>query len=682
MNLSDTPKDRFLELLNDSRPHQALSLFIEELSDHSFNELTTDQLSMLHVVCEKVLPQVLQNHVLWFTKHSDIIRQLLKLLPEALEAGYNPPSTVDHIAWLRCLLAIEEARAGRVEQVLQELCLVDPHYPAETTSKPNGTFHQQLQNLELTEKSSLDFQKGFFKAYMEFLKRAGKFELSGFLESRIGKLLGQIARDEERAGVVHALFYDKSQTGHSAFVHVTTEYQNEKKADEPKDLIEYACTSNAPDDPVMKQAVLNARLSADSYLKGAGFPDGLDQRIVRWEIGDVQGDPVELKRQFQGGSIALPLAVSIVSQYLDRPVQNDITFTGTFHETTTVEGVILPVDGVPEKVKHAVLSGCKVLYLPQANLTEINSRPCLQKLIGEHKVQINGVENFYQVCGKLFPQEGTGKLKDLIKDIVANIVEIFNITNSSRETVSTRPVHIRYRRHILLCSFLTAMLMFLEGCRLYKAFALEYSVAGAWIRIVLSTLLVFIGMLISFSLPGAFLVHRKNWSWYAGIVLLKIFCTVPIFLIGLILSNSTNISSTYNAPPIAGMIKDMFLFWLFTWALVANTFHVTAALEHLVSHRQFITARACMRWNSFLEARIPLRCVYFAWQWDIAVILLFVLGLIVPDFHYFSTIDTSTTAGYWEVTLGIVRDILFLIAIAEVMIVYKPAIARIRAALS
>jgi len=72
----------------------------------------------------------------------------------------------------------------------------------------------------------------------------------------------------------------------------------------------------------------------------------------------------------------------------------------------------------------------------------------------------------------------------------------------------------------------------------------------------------------------------------------------------------------------------------------------------------------------------------FAWQWDIAVILLFVLGLIVPDFHYFSTIDTSTTAGYWEVTLGIVRDILFLIAIAEVMIVYKAAIARIRAALS
>ena len=682
MNRSDTPKDRLLALFKDGRPHQALSLFIDELSGHSLNELTGDQLTMLHVVCEKVLPQILQNHVLWLVKHSDIIRQLLKLLPEALEVEYNPPFTVDHIAWLRCLLAIEEAKAGRFERVHQELCLVGPHYPTETTPKPNGAFHQQLQNLELTEKTSLDFLKGFFKAYMEFLKRAGKFELSGFLESRIGKLLGQIARDEERAGVVHALFYDTGQTGHSAFVHITTEYQNEKNADEPSDLIEYACTSNAPEDPVMKQAVLNARLSADSYLKGAGFPDGLDQRIVRWEIGDVQGDPVELKRQFHGGSIALPLAVSIVSQYLDRPVPNDITFTGTFHEATAVEGIILPVDRFPEKVKHAVLSGCKVLYLPHANLAEINSRPCLQKMIGEHKVQIQGVENFNQVCGKLFPQEGSGKLKDLVKDIVANIVEIFKTTNSSGETVSTRPVHIRYRRHVLLCSFLTAMLMFLEGLRMYKAFALEYSVAGAWIRIVLSTLFVFVGMLVVFSLPGAFLVHRKNWSWYAGIFLLKIFCIVPIFLIGPILSSSTHISSTYNAPPIAGMIKDMFLFWLFTWALVANTFHITAALEHLVSRRQFITARACMRWNSFLEARIPLRCVYFAWQWDIAIILFFILGLIVPDFHYFSTVDTTTTAGYWEVTLGIVRDILFLIAIAEVMIVYKPAIARIRAALS
>jgi hypothetical protein len=644
MNCSYSSKDKFFQLLNKGRPHQALSLFIEEVSNHSFNELESDQMSMLHAVCEKILPQVLKDHVLWLTKHSDVIRQLLKLLPEALETGYNPPSTVDQIAWLRCLLAIEEARTGRIESVHKELCLVDPHYPTEVAPEPNGTFHQQIQNLELTEKSSLDFLKGFFRAYIEFLKRVGKFELSNFLESRIGKLLDQITRDEERAGVVHALFYDRNQTGRSAFIHVTKEYQNKKKEDKQNDLIEYASAGVAPDDPIMQQAAINARLSADAYLKSTGFPDGLDRCIVRWEIGDVQGDPVELKRQFHGGSIALPLAVSIVSQYLDRPVPNDITFTGTFHEATAVAGVILPVDGVPEKVKHAVLSGCRVLYLPQANLAEINSRPCLQKLIDEHKVQIQGVENFNQVCGKLFPQEGTGKLKDLIKDIVANIVEIVDITNSHRETVSTRPVHVRYRKHILLCSFLTALLMFLEGWRLYKAFALEYSVAGAWIRIALSTLLIFTGMLIIFSLPSAFLVHRKNWSWYAGIVLLKIFCTVPIFLIGPILSNSTNISSTYNAPPIAGMIKDMFLFWLFTWALVANTFHVTAALEHLVSRRQFITARACMRWNSFLEARIPLRCVYFAWQWDLAVILLFVLGLIIPDFHYFSTIDTSTTA--------------------------------------
>ena len=125
-------------------------------------------------------------------------------------------------------------------------------------------------------------------------------------------------------------------------------------------------------------------------------------------------------------------------------------------------------------------------------------------------------------------------------------------------------------------------------------------------------------------------------------------------------------------------MKDVFIMWIFAWAIAANTFNVVAALKDLVDRRQFVTATQCMLWNSPLEPRMPIRCFYFSWRWGMLVIALVAGVLIHWELNYYTTVFADTPSGYWETVLGMARDLLFIFTIGEVFIFYKPAIGRIR----
>ena len=114
---------------------------------------------------------------------------LLSLLNSALEADYRPAATLDQIAWLRCLRAISEARAGRIENVHTELCLVQQQRTTNPVPVPNGEFRGQIRKIELTERSTIDFLKQLFGSYLEFLRRVHQHELANCLESRLARLL-------------------------------------------------------------------------------------------------------------------------------------------------------------------------------------------------------------------------------------------------------------------------------------------------------------------------------------------------------------------------------------------------------------------------------------------------------------------------------------------------------------
>jgi len=102
-------------------------------------------LAMLDMLCQHTLPELREHYTLWLVHHPDRLRRMLDLLTEALAVNYRSPATVDHIAWLRCFLAIEEALAGRLERVHEELRLVRGGQETDSVPKPNGKLRQQIQ---------------------------------------------------------------------------------------------------------------------------------------------------------------------------------------------------------------------------------------------------------------------------------------------------------------------------------------------------------------------------------------------------------------------------------------------------------------------------------------------------------------------------------------------------------
>jgi len=288
-------------LIDEQRPREAFVLFLEQVENKSWMELSTSELAMLDLLCQRVLPQLREHHTLWMVNHPDQLRRMLKLLTEALAVNYHPAATIDHIAWFRCLLAIVAAMSGQLEHVHEELCLV---HETDSIPKPNGECRKQIQGIKLREKSVVDFLGPFFQSYLDFLRRAGKYEFSNQLENRITKLLEYIASDEKQPGVVQAMFYDNIRgKGCLRFIHVSTEYQPNKDDILAEEIIIYAGREKDAIDVTMQDAATCAWQTVDAYLKRTGYPDGLAERLVRWEIATAQGDIVELEEQFQGGSL-------------------------------------------------------------------------------------------------------------------------------------------------------------------------------------------------------------------------------------------------------------------------------------------------------------------------------------------------------------------------------------------
>lgn len=677
---SSVPLQRLVEA---GRHREAFASFLQQVEDTAWPDLSTTDLRAMDLVCREVLPLLIEHHTLWLVHHPGRVRRMRDLLAQALEANYRAPTTLDQIAWLRCLLAISEAMAAHPEGVHEELCLARGRPPAEPIPPPNGVFEEQTRDLELSDGAATAFLRPFFGAYVAFLRRVGRHELANHIEGRVGRLLGLMARDETRPGVVQALFYARGQGGHTRFVHVALSYEPgpQTKA-AARGQIVYAREAIDHIDTAMREAASWARAAADAYLRRADYPDGLQEREVRWEIATLRGDAVDLPREYIGGSLALPLAVGIVSEYLARPVPNDVAFTGTFAATEAEDGRVLPVDGIPEKVEHAVTSGCRVVYVPAANVPEIDDHPALGNLVADHDARLAPVETIDEVCEGLFPPEGSGRLRDVLKDTASGLFEMLGFARRAAESQKEPPAHCRHRGHAIAASVLVACLVFLEGWMAYKGFAPECQPLEAWGRIVAAAALALVAMGVVHALPSATVRHRKSWSWFAGIGLLSAAFLVVQLLLGTMLSSTVDLSGGHHAPPAAGLLKDLFLIWLFAWALPGNVFNVVTSLEHLVDRRQFVTARDCLRWNAPLEQRMPIRCFYFPWTYGAIGIGLMAALLMAWELQYYGSLEASTPEAYWLTFLGLGRDLLFIAAIAESMVFYKVGLSGVRKVIS
>ncbi len=666
-------------LIATDRPHDAFALFLEEIDKKDFAALLTHELEMFQHLCLKTVPQLCRDYTLWLARHRDHMRRMLSLLNDALKAGFLEPAATANIASLRCLLAIVKAMDGALEAVHKELCLAGGALTI-PLPKPDKEFREQLQRIQWTESTSIDLLKAFFDSYMDFVRTAGQPQLANNLHANIRRLLEAIERDEHRCGIVRALFHDKiAQDGLAAYVHVRLKRLSDSTGNgHHGDVITYVGSKQDHISCEMEEAAQATRQVVDCYLKRHDLYDGLDAYRVLWEIGSVDGDQLVMGRKLEGASIALPLAIAIVSAYLERPVPNDTAFTGAFSPVGLADGELRPVDGIDRKLRYAAKNGCKVACIPAANTVHLDNRPVLQSLLQNHNTTVVGAESLDNVCEQIFPPIGSGRMRDIMRDTLLVTADVLRLRHHVDTWDGNQAIGRRHRKYILGVSAATAVLIMLETMRLYKAFAPDYPAAWAWLRIGGSASTAFVVVLGSCAMALATLRHTKRWGWFGIMLSSLLWYAATVAITASMLPRRTEISHMFNSPPLAGLLKDLLVVWFFAAVFAGDVLCVVAALEHLLDRRQFITARQCLRWASQLEARMPIWSVYFSWEKGLVGMAIAVVILLASLLYYLYKLNYQEAGAFAEAVLVIVQAAVFLIAITLILAFYKSALAEIR----
>ncbi len=665
---------QFNKLFDHNQFRQLFVLFLNTVKGKSFLEMDLDELVMLDKLCSEALWELFNGHTLWMVNHPGLLRRMIEILESAIKAEYRSANTLSQIVQLRCLLALHAAMTDQFDRIYEELHLADNRRLPENIPVPDRQFCREIQKLKLTEQSISVFLECFFKLYEKFLTRNGHDKLSKDIFEYINDFIILIAKKKNRPGVVRAMFYDanKREQGTSHFIVASLkEHFNSKDGSK-------ICILHDVENSLLR-AVKYAHAAANAYLKQIKLFDGLKRREIQIEIVTRYGDSVDLSKTYSGESIALPIAIAIISIYLSKYVASDIAFTGAISYKGAKRGNILPVDGICTKVKHAILSGSREIYVPDVNKKELLNDAELQELIVKCDITIVPVKTLEQACERLFPVEGNGKLKDIIKDVINNCIDVLHAHNSVMPEAA-KPVHESYRPYILLHSVIVAAIIFTEGWMLYKCFAPSYPASHAWSRIIASSGIMFIGMYVNFTLPAAFLRHGKASSWITSIVVMLICCTIIGLLLAPMIPNVYIVSNKYNISPLVGMMKDLLIVWLLIGTVSTNTFNVVAAFKHLIRNRQIITARACLKNKFYRKARMPIYCVCLSWIQLVTVILILGGILLLLDLNYYNSLLPNLQTSRLSI-FGMMRDMVMILVIIISILFYKISMDDIHAAI-
>ncbi len=257
----------------------------------------------------------------------------------------------------------------------------------------------QLENLRSTISTSLRALEVFFNTYFKYL------EAKGYNTARISRLVLEIIREfreEERKGFrTRGLFVDPStRLGYISDIIVTVSRgMGEIRA------------GNKIEDEVMKRAVENAIEAAYLHLEQEGF--GMAKEYdVSWQIEDI-------KPSYEGDSLGLTIAIALISNFYNEPVDRKFAFTGVVAK----DGGISRVGSIAAKLKVAYEMGIEVVVIPYANAPEIP-----EKYLGLSTFQIRYVRTLEEAIEIALP--------DIYRDYLAHLIEIYSGLERTKVTVT------------------------------------------------------------------------------------------------------------------------------------------------------------------------------------------------------------------------------------------------------
>ncbi len=116
--------------------------------------------------------------------------------------------------------------------------------------------------------------------------------------------------------------------------------------------------------PKMKEALK----TADAYLKANLKNLGIDHDLKAYDF-TVQA--INLNQAQEGAETAVAFFIALVSSLLDKPVQNQTVVLGEM----SIQGLLLKVNALPERMQLAVEAGAKRILIPSENKRDLPEVP-------------------------------------------------------------------------------------------------------------------------------------------------------------------------------------------------------------------------------------------------------------------------------------------------------------------
>jgi ATP-dependent Lon protease len=168
---------------------------------------------------------------------------------------------------------------------------------------------------------------------------------------------------------------------------------------------------------VMKESARIALSFVQGELENLGVPENVfEDQVVHMHVpaGAIPKD---------GPSAGVTLVTALVSELTERHVRGDVGMTGE----VTLQGQVLPIGGVKQKVLAAHRHGLKTVLLPQANEVDLDDVPQeirdeLEFVLVEHldevleRAIVPRIE--FAVALDEMPEGGNGRSKELLSEVL------------------------------------------------------------------------------------------------------------------------------------------------------------------------------------------------------------------------------------------------------------------------
>jgi hypothetical protein len=569
-----------------------------------------------------------------------------------------------HAMHLRCFLAIADALKKDVQGVHKEVL-----YAADSEVEEKKADEKLPSHLEgFLKKNGINaaLLGTFFSAYFNYLRQIGRGDIVERVAWIIEKGIFELEKEETRSGVVRGLFV-KEQDRSGIIKNILV------RIEEGEETIGYSHLEREELGESIRDASEVARKVAHNFLVQRGYPEGLSNRKVIWQIVRTNGKAEDMRIFYDGASICLPLTTAILSYYLSQPVASDIALTGTFNIHSIEEGRILGVAGIKAKVEVAVESGIRKIFVPLVNKRDLDL--AMEKRAEELGAEIVSVQRLYEIYTSLFYKPKPETLASIIGDIFKGISAFLHIRKLKAEIT---PDYVEQGKHIWLASGLYALLYILDGFGIFFIYH-KKALIPSMMTILTGVLVILVGLIICFILPQAILEREKRNSWYISIGITFISTAIAYFIyLRMIPFTAVDLSKSFDWPPVLGVLKDFIIFWMFAALYMTNFYNYAYALDLLIKRRQFITVRNSLKGQEESEAMLPTAVIRIGWKEAVFAAAIVAVFLLIFEMLYYMNLYENVKQTAFIVLFGITRDAVFIIAASEVLIWYKNALSGIR----